>query len=84
MTMVKTEYEMVGRAVSRIHDKENRLVVAAHLSAEFTVRDQKFDRSRFMVCANVWPCEFCDHIGKDKQDMAEHYNKEHYEREARA
>lgn len=79
--MVKTEYEIIGRALSRINNKENRLVVAAHLSAEFTVRNDKFDRTRFMVCANVWPCEFCDHLGTDKQDFAEHYNSEHHNKE---
>lgn len=79
MAMTKTDYEIVGKEIGHITNKENRLRVASRLSAAFTVRDHKFDRSRFMQCASVWSCEFCEYLADSKIDYAHHYRNEHFE-----
>ena len=76
--MTKTDYEIVAAEVGRIADKPNRLWVAVRLSAAFTVRDSKFDRTKFLHCASVWSCEYCEYLADSKQDSENHFVSEHY------
>jgi len=76
--MVKTDYEIVAGEIARINDRPNRLWVAARLSAAFTMRDSKFDRKKFMECASVWSCEYCEYLAVSKQDSENHFVVNHY------
>lgn len=79
--MTKTDYEIVARELSRIKDKTNRLWITTRLSAEFTVRNDLFDRSKFLQVAQVWPCEFCDNLADDKADSVRHFKIFHSQAE---
>ena len=75
--MTKTDYEIVAGELVNITDKANRLWVAARLSAKFTMRDSKFDRQKFMICASIWSCEYCEYLADSKTDSINHFVSEH-------
>lgn len=79
MTMVRTDYENVGRVLREVlHDDVNfRFRLADALATKFEERDPKFSRTKFFKSAAVFACQRCRYVSATKSGWYYHYYGTH-------